>query len=767
MIARPLSIKSIQRLQNFKIFRFFHHGHHLFDKTPKPKLNAIASSMLDHVHRKDHFKVLSVFKNQLQKGLSEIDEVAVAIALKACRVDPKLGSQIHGFATITGLDSFITVSNSLMNMYSKSGYFDRALFIFQTLDKPDRVSYNTLLSGFENGVDALCFGCLLHSEGLVFDPVSCTTLLAHSADYEEFQFGVQLHTHILKLGLESELFVGNALVSMYSKWGKIIDAESVFCEMPCKDLVSWNSMLSGYAQEGSYGWDAILGFIWMVRRGMKLDHVSFTSVVSACSQERELKFGIQVHSLAIKTGHGIHISVCNVLMSMYSKCNMIEEAKLVFRSMVDRNVISWTTMISMIEEDAMYTFNEMRQDAVYPNEVTFVGLIHAITTNNMVREGLMIHGFCTKGNFLSNLNVANCFITMYAKFESMRDSKKIFEELEHHEKVSWNALISGFAQNRMYQEALETFLLGCQESHPNEYSFGSVLNAIGLSESIPLHYGQLCHSYLLKLGLNYNPIVLGALLDMYAKHGSICEANEVFHEADERSQVAWTAIISAYSRHGDYESVMNLFEEMKNNGVEPDSVTFLSVLTACGRKGMVDKGIQIFNSMVRDHSVEPSPEHYSCMVDMLGRAGRLKEAEHFVGQIPGGPGLSVLQSLLGSCRIYGNVDMAMRVAEVLIQMKPKDSGSYVLMSNLFAEKGLWEKVSQIRKGMRDRGVKKEIGFSWVDVGSKNSDSLFLHGFSSEDKSHPKTDEIFRMAEILGSEMLYIEKENELVYVTFD
>lgn len=309
-------------------------------------------------------------------------------------------------------------------------------------------------------------------------------------------------------------------------------------------------------------------------------------------------------------------------------------------------------------------------------------------------------------------------------------------------------------------------MLALPELQPNEYTFGSILNAIGSSESISLRHGQWCHTYLLKLGLNFDPIVSGALLDMYAKRGSICDSTKVFYESGQRSQVAWTAIISAHSRHGDYESVMSLFNEMEKKGVKPDSITFLSVLTACGRKGMVDAGMQIFNSMIKDHLLEPSSEHYSCIIDMLGRAGRLKEAEELVAQIPGGPGLSVLQSLLGACRIYGNVDLATKVADTLIQMEPEESGSYVLMSNLFAERGLWEKVANIRKGMRDKGVRKEIGFSWVDAGSVD-DSFNLHRFSSEDKSHPQSEAIYRMAEWLGSEMKYSEKEEESCDVSLD
>ncbi|CAI9100157.1 OLC1v1037097C1 [Oldenlandia corymbosa var. corymbosa] len=764
MIARQLKLNTlysrpIQVVRVVNYLRAFHNEGVLFDRIPQPSYGSSGHSMLDLVRANDKPKVLEIFKMQLQWGLSEIGEVEVALALKACRNYPNVGIQIHGFAVATGLISRVSVSNSLMNMYCKSGHFDRAFCIFNKLENPDTVSYNTLLSGFQDAEEALDFACHCHSMGVVFDAVSCTVCLSLSVGTENFCFGIQLHGLLLKLGLESELFVGNALVTLYSKWGKIMEAERAFCQIPSKDLVSWNAMISGYAQEGTYDFEAMLGFIQMVRESRKLDHVSLASVVSACGHERNLEFGRQVHCLIIKRGREKDVSVGNNLMSMYWKCDLVEEAKLVFGRMGDRDVVSCTTMISIDEEDAVNIFKNMRKEEVYPNEVTFVGLLRAITVKVMKLEGLMVHALCIKMNFLSNVNVANCFVTMYAKFESMMDSLKIFEELDDRETVSWNALISGYAQNGMYHDALETFLSASLEVQPNAYTFGSVLHAIGSSESVSLLYGQACHAYLLKLGLNFNPMVSGALLDMYAKRGNICESLKVFHEHGEKNQVAWTAIISAYSRHGDYESVMNLFDEMRDKGVKPDSITFLSVLTACGRKGMVDTGFQIFNSMLRDHSIDPSPEHYSCMVDMLGRAGRLKEAEKLMDQIPGGPGLSVLFSLLGSCRVYGNVDLASRLTDTLIEMEPNNSGSYVLMSNLFAEKGLWEKAAKMRKGMRNKGVKKEIGFSWVDAGSAN-DSLYMHGFSAGDKSHPKSEEIYEMAEGLGSEMMYVEEETE-------
>ncbi|PQQ20264.1 pentatricopeptide repeat-containing protein [Prunus yedoensis var. nudiflora] len=243
--------------------------------------------------------------------------------------------------------------------------------------------------------------------------------------------------------------------------------------------------------------------------------------------------------------------------------------------MNDCTVVSWTTMISIDKEDAIFLYNEMRLDGVYPNDVTFVGLIHAISIRKLVEEGEMIHGFCIKTGFLSKHDVCNSLITMYAKFESMPDSIKVFEELNCREIISWIALISG-------------------------------------------------------LGLETGPIIAAALLDMYAKQGSICESKRVFSETPHKSQFAWTAIISAYAGHGDNDSVIELFKEMEKEGVKPDSVTFLSILAACSRNGMVEMGRHLFHSMVKEYHIEPSPQHYSSMVDMLGRAGKLEKAEELI-----------------------------------------------------------------------------------------------------------------------------------------
>ncbi|KAA0046793.1 pentatricopeptide repeat-containing protein [Cucumis melo var. makuwa] len=762
MLTRHLNfnsfhVKSKQRFPSFKIFRSFHHDYNLFDQSPTSNAASFNRVLLNYLSRDGAFQSLRFFKKNFRWGLDgNTDEFTLALALKACCGLPKLGRQIHGFVISSGFFSHITVSNSLMNMYCKSGQLERAFSVFENLHDPDIVSWNTILSGFEKSENALSFALRMNLNGVKFDSVTYTTALSFCLDIEDFLFGWQLHSLALKCGLESDVFVGNALVTMYSRCEHLVDARKVFDEMPSRDRVSWSAMITGYAQEGDNGLQAILVFVQMVREGVKFDNVPITGALSVCGHERNLELGKQIHCLAVKTGHETHTSVGNVLISTYSKCEIIEDAKAVFELINDRNVISWTTMISLYEEGAVSLFNKMRLDGVYPNDVTFIGLLHAITIRNMVEQGLMVHGLCIKADFVSELTVGNSLITMYAKFEFMQDASRVFMELPYREIISWNALISGYAQNALCQEALEAFFYAIMEYKPNEYTFGSVLNAISAGEDISLKHGQRCHSHLIKVGLNFDPIISGALLDMYAKRGSIQESQRVFNETSKQSQFAWTALISGYAQHGDYESVIKLFEEMEKEKIKPDAVIFLSVLTACSRNRMVNMGRQLFDMMIKDHMIEPEGEHYSCMVDMLGRAGRLEEAEEILASIPGGPGISALQSLLGACRTHGNVEMAERIANDLMKKEPLESGPYVLMSNLYAQKGDWEKVAEMRKEMRERGVKKEIGFSWVDVGNFGASNLYLHGFSSGDVSHPQSEEIFRMAKYMGAEMKFLK-----------
>uniref|UniRef100_M4D4E3 Pentacotripeptide-repeat region of PRORP domain-containing protein n=1 Tax=Brassica campestris TaxID=3711 RepID=M4D4E3_BRACM len=740
----------------FRVFRYhLISAHKLFDGSSQRNATTyINHSISESLRKNSPSQALAIFTKNLQLGLSGrniVNEVTLCLALKACRGDTKLGCQVHGFSITSGFTSFVCVSNAVMGMYRKAGRFDNALCIFESLVDPDVVSWNTILSGFDEDQVAMSFVVRMRSAGVVFDAFTYSTALSFCVGFEGFSLGLQLHSIVVKTGLESDVVVGNSFITMYSRGGSFRDARRVFDEKVVKDMITWNSLLSGLSQGGNLGFEAVLVFREMMRQGVELDHVSFTSVITTCCHENDLKIARQIHGLCLKRGYATLVSVGNMLMTSYWRCGVVEAERSVFYEMSERNVISWTTMISANKDDAVSIFHKMRLDGVFPNEVTFIGLINAVKCNEQIKEGVKMHGICIKTGFASKPSIGNSFITMYAKFEALEDAKKAFDEINVKEIISWNAMISGFAQNGFSLEALKMYLSAAAEATPNEYTFGSVLNAIASAENISLRHGQRCHAHILKLGLNSCPVVSSALLDMYAKRGSIDESEKVFDEMSEKNQFVWTSIISAYSSHGDFESVMSSFQEMVNQNIAPDLITFLSVLTACNRKGMVDKGYEIFSSMTKDYCLEPSHEHYSCMVDMLGRAGRLKEAEELMIEVPGGPGVSMLQSMLGSCRLHGNSKIGEKVAELVMEMEPKLSGSYVQMYNIHAEMGQWEKAAEIRRRMRKKDVKKEIGTSWVDF-IDSEGSLTTIGFSSGDKSHPKSDEIYGMVETLGLEM---------------
>ncbi|OEL14196.1 Pentatricopeptide repeat-containing protein [Dichanthelium oligosanthes] len=660
-----------------------------------------------------------------------------AFSAAVARSGPDALPALHGLAVASGLHAFAAVTNSLTARYAKAGgagSFAAAFRVFAAARARDASSYNTILSAIPDPEDALAFAARMLRSGVVRpDAVTFTVVLSLAAGRGEPSFVRQLHALASRAGQAADVFVCNALVTAYSRGGSLDAARKVFDEMPARDLVSWNAM------DG----------------GARPDRISVCSVIPVCGGEGQLELGRQIHGFAVKLGVEGHVSIGNVLVAMYYKCGTPGCARKLFGFMNERDVISWTTMISMDGEDTVTLFNGMRRDGVAPNEVTFVALLSALPGDCPVREGQMIHTVCLKTGMSDKAAAANSLITMYAKLRRMDDARMVFSHMPHPEIIAWNALISGYAQNEKSEDALEVFSTMVTSMKPNETTFASVLSAVTLFETVSMAYGQMYHCQTLKLGLSTGEYVSGALIDLYAKRGSLEESWKAFCETVHQSLIAWTAIISANSKHGNYDTVISLFNDMVHSGVAPDGVVLLSVLTACRYSGFLSLGREIFDSMAAKHGTDLWPEHYACVVDMLGRAGKLEEAEELMLRMPSGPSVSALQSLLGACRIHGNTDVGERVAGVLTETEPAESGAYVLLSNIYAEKGDWGAVARVRRQMRDRGVKKEVGFSWVDAGGV-SDSLHLHKFSSDDTSHPQMEEIYRVAEGLGWEMKFLK-----------
>ncbi|KAF3335684.1 pentatricopeptide repeat-containing protein [Carex littledalei] len=664
-------------------------------------------------------------------------------------------SQLHALSVTSGLFSHIPVSNSLINAYSRSGYSSIALELFQIAPNHDTVSWNTIISSFGCVVHGMKFLLQMLRAGFSLDAITISTILSFSSNSSDFLPGFQIHSLSFKSGHVSDTVVGNALITFYSRSGFAEDAQKMFDEMLVRDTVSWNALIYGLAQEGNNGSEVIPLFLRMLKEDqVRPDKTTVATVVPFCGS---VKLGTQFHCLSSKIGIDGDLLVSNVLTSMYYRIGALDYGKNVFSGMRLRDVVSWTSMISIDPNNAVSWFNGMRLDKVTPNDVTLVALLFAIPNNYSIRECSMVHTMCYKFGLSTEVNVLNSLITMYARLGSMGHAKKVFDDMPVRNIISWNALISGYQQNGLCEETLQMFSSLVLHLKPNQYTFGSVLSSISTGDMVSLVFGRVCHCYINKLGLNTNEFVSGALIDMYAKQGSLEDSDKVFNETINRCIISWTAIISAHSKHGNYDRVLDLFEDMVNSKIPPDGITLLAILMACGSKGEVVTGKRIFDSIYSVYKVEPWSEHYSCMVDMLGKVGRLEEAENLVKLMPGGPSMPALQSLLNACRVHGDVEMGDRVADFMLKTGPSDSGAYVSISNIYAERGEWENVARVRMEMREKGVKKEIGLSWVDVGKKLS-TLGMYKFSSEDTGHPMAKDIYEIAESLGSEMRSLQED---------
>ncbi|GFQ02267.1 putative pentatricopeptide repeat-containing protein at3g23330 [Phtheirospermum japonicum] len=349
-----------------------------------------------------------------------------------------------------------------------------------------------------------------------------------------------------------------------------------------------------------------------------------------------------------------------------------------------------------------------------------------------------MHSLIFKHGFEPDVFVSSALVDMYAKSGEMGCAIKVFDEMPERNLVSWNSAIVGFLRNGCYREAIGFFksLIVEDVIRPDQVSFSSVLSAC--ANACEVIMGTSIHNQIIKTGFGQNTCVASSLITMYAKCGSLVDARRAFGETEAHNVISWTAMLSAFQQHGCADQVIEWFDDMLRAGLKPDYITFVSVLSACGHTGRVDDGFSYFHLMSHKYNMNPGLEHYACMVDMLGRVGRLHDAKRFVEIMPIKPDVSVWGALLGACRKHGNLDMGKDVAERLFQIEPNNPGNYVLLYNMYALRGKLEEANEVRRLMGFNRVKKEPGCSWLDF--KNT----THVFKAHDRSHSMTKEIYEM-----------------------
>ncbi|KAI4316077.1 hypothetical protein L6164_024094 [Bauhinia variegata] len=434
------------------------------------------------------------------------------------------------------------------------------------------------------------------------------------------------------------------------------------------------------------------------------DEYTFTSVLKACAGLALAVEGEKVHCFVTKYGCESNLFVRNSLMDLYFKVGHHGIALKLFDEMLVRDIVSWNTLVSG------YCLSGNADKARW----IFDGMVE----KNLVSWSTMISG--------------------YTKMGKLDEARQLFDEMPERNVVSWNAMIAGCVQNEKHADAIDLFRQMHHQSGlmPNDVTLVSVLSACAHLGALDL--GKWIHKFIRQNKMKLRLFLGNALADMYAKCGCIDDARRVFDTLQQKDVISWTIIITGLAMHGHAHEAFSCFNEMLEHGARPSDITFMGLLTACTHAGLVDKGLEYFNMMDQVYGISPKVEHYGCVVDLLSRTGRLDEAENLINSMPMKPNVIVWGALLGGCRIYKDAERGERVVQRILELDPDHSGSYVYLANIYASSGRLDDAARCRLRMRDNGVMKTPGCSWIEVDNT------VHEFFMGDLSHPLADKIYSM-----------------------
>jgi pentatricopeptide repeat protein len=730
----------------------------MFDRMPERNVVSWNAIIVGYSRKGYHREALTFFKEMQVQGVKP-NSITIVSVLPACAdlLALEQGKQIHGYVIRSGCESDI-VGTGLVGMYAKCGNVDVAHKLFERMPQRNVVSWTAMIAGCsQNGHphEALSFFNEMQVQDLKPNLITVVSVLPACAGLLAVEQGKQIHGYVIKNGFESNVVVSTGLVDMYTKCRNVDIALKVFERIPQRNVVSWNAIIGGYSHNG-HPREALTFFNEMQVQGIQPNSITIVSVLPACADLLSLDQGKQIHSYIIRNGFESDV-VGTGLVDMYAKCGNVDIARRLFEKMPKRDVVSWTAIIAGYSQnghphEALAFFKEMQVQGIKPDSITIGSVLPACADLLVLEHGKQIHGYVMRSGFVSDVVLGNGLVDMYAKCGHICIARQLFERMPERDFVSWTAIIAGYSQNGHSHEALALFNeMQVQGIKPDSITMVSVLS--GCADLLALEQGKQIHGYAIRTGFESDVAVGNGLVHMYAKCGHIGIARHVFDKMLSRNVVSWNVMILGYGIHGHGEDALALFIQMQQIGTKPDHITFVSVLTACSHAGLVHEGWQYFECMESDYGLAPELEHYACLVDLLGRAGHLNEAHGIIKKMPLEPDAAMWGALLGACRIHCNIELGEEAAKHLFELEPNKAGYYVLLSNIYAEAGRWEDLAKLRTMMRDRGVKKRPGCSFIEVNRE------VHTFLTGDRTHPQSEKIYAMLETLYGKM------NEAGYVS--
>ncbi|XP_062232561.1 pentatricopeptide repeat-containing protein At1g18485 [Phragmites australis] len=696
-----------------------------------PQWNAL---LADHSRAGRHAHALALLPPLLAASHALTPDVfTLPPAVKCCGAlrDAAAGRQLHALAAKLGLQDDPFVANSLVTMYGRCGRVEDAHRVFDGMPSRNHVSWNALMAAVSDaglpwrGVELFQEALLA---GLMPDEATLVTVLPMCVALGWLETGRAVHGLAVKSGWDGEPRVSNVLVDMYAKCGKVHDAERAFLEAPERNVVSWNVMLRGYARSGEP--DAAFRLLqeMQVEHGVPADEVTMLSLLPVCSGPSELVKLRELHCHVIR--RGLHLTgdmVPNALIAAYGRCGCLLHAQRVFAGTQSKTVSSWNALIGAHAQNgeasmAVELFLEMCASGLNPDGFSIGSLLLACANLRNLLHGKAVHGFILRNGLERDSFLAISLLSVYIQCGRESSARLLFDAMEEKDEVSWNTMIAGYSQNGLLAESLQLF----RDMQSNGCHRPSLISATGAlmacSQLSAVRLGKEMHCFALKADYCNDSFLSSSIIDMYAKCGFVDDARAFFDQLETKHVVSWTVMITGYAVNGLGKEAVDLYNEMRREGMEPDELTYLGLLMACSHAGMLEEGFKYLKEM-REHShsrnrLEAKLEHYACVIGMLSRAGRFADAIALMEEMPEEPDAKILSSVLSACHMHGEVELGKEVAEKLLELEPDKAEHYVLASNMYAGTGQWDEMRRVRKRLRDAGMSKDPGCSWIDVAGK-------------------------------------------------
>ncbi|CAI8593363.1 unnamed protein product [Vicia faba] len=629
--------------------------------------------------------------------------------------------QAHAHFLKFDLFSNTQLTTSLLTLYSHYLPFPQLSIILSSLPQPTIFSFSSIVHALARSHHFHhVLGAFSHmgSRGLVPDSYLLPSAIKACAILKALKPGRQVHGFAAVSGFGSDSILVSSLVHMYLKCNRIEDAQKLFDSMSERDVIGWSAMIAGYSRLG-----------------------------------------------------------------------LVDRAKELFSEMrkegVEPNLVSWNGMIAGFGNAGSYVeagmlFREMISEGFLPDGSTVSCVLPGVGNLEDVLMGEQVHGYAIKRGLESDNFVLSALLDMYGRCGCTSEMSRVFDEIDQTEIGSLNAFLTGLSRNGLVDTALEVFKkFKAREMELNVVTWTSIIascvqngkdmealelfrdmqadgvepNAVTIPSLIPacgnisaLTHGKEIHCFSLRKGIFDDVYVGSALIDMYAKCGRIQLSRHCFDVMPSRNLVSWHAVMSGYAMHGKAKETIEMFHMMLQTDLKPDPVTFTCVLSACSQNGLTEEGWNYFNSMSKEYDVKPQMEHYACMVTLLSRVGKLEEAYSIIKEMSFEPDACVWGALLSSCRVHHNLSLGEIAAEKLFVLEPNNPGNYILLSNIYASKGMWDEENRIRDMMKSKGLRKNPGCSWIEIGRR------VHTLLSGDKSHPQMKEILEKSDKLSIEI---------------